>query len=53
MYIKLIDLYATYNNNTAKHNDNVNEIEIDYIIYLTGSFIRFILLIEKNKSKIQ
>lgn len=52
MYIKLLDLYATYNNNTAKHNDNVNEVEIDYIIYLTGSFIRFILLIEKNKSTI-
>lgn len=51
MYIKLIDLYATYNNNTAKHNDNVNEIEIDYIIYLTGSFIRFILLIEKTNQK--
>lgn len=52
MYIKLMDLYATYNNNSAKHNDNVNEIEIDYMIYLTGSFIRFILLIEKNKNKI-
>lgn len=52
MYIKLLDLYATYNNNTAKHNDNVNEIEIDYIIYLTGSFIRFVLLIEKSKFKI-
>ena len=52
MYIKLMDLYTTYNNNSAKHNDNVNEIEIDYMIYLTGSFIRFILLIEKNKNKI-
>lgn len=52
MYIKLLDLYATYNNNTAKHNDNVNEVEIDYIIYLTGSFIRFILLIEKSKFKV-
>ncbi|MBP3597500.1 MAG: hypothetical protein J6J60_08955 [Clostridia bacterium] len=52
MYVKLLDLYATYNNNTAKHNDNVNEVEIDYIIYLTGSFIRFILLIEKSKFKV-
>ena len=52
MYIKLMDLYTTYNNNSAKHNDNVNEIEIDYMIYLTGSFIRFILLIEKNQNKV-
>lgn len=52
MYVKLLDLYATYNNNTAKHNDNVNEVEIDYIIYLTGSFIRFIILIEKSKFKV-
>lgn len=48
MYIKLLDLYATYNNNTAKHNAHLNEIEIDYIIYLTDSFIRFILLIKKR-----
>ena len=47
-----MDLYTTYNNNSAKHNDNVNEIEIDYMLYLTGSFIRFILLIEKNKNRI-
>lgn len=52
MYIKLIDYYTKYNNENVKHNDNIAEIEIDYIIYLTGSFIRFILLIEKNELKI-
>lgn len=52
MYIKLMDLYTKFNNNNAKHNDNIKEIEIDYMIYLTGNFIRLIVLIEKNKQKL-
>lgn len=52
MYIKLMDLYTKFNNNNAKHNDNIKEIEIDYMIYLTGNFIRLIVLIEKSKQKL-
>lgn len=49
-YKKLIDYYAKYNDENAKHGDNINSTEIDFLIYLTGSFIRFILLItEKSK----
>ena len=52
MYIKLMDLYTKFNNNNAKHNDKIKEIEIDYMIYLTGNFIRLIVLIEKSKQKL-
>ncbi|MCI8347262.1 MAG: hypothetical protein HFJ12_04870 [Bacilli bacterium] len=52
MYTKLFILYTDYNNHNAKHNDMIKEIEIDYLIYLTGTFIRFILLIEQNKISI-
>ena len=52
MYISLIDYYAKYNDNHAKHHDSINEVEIDYLIYLTGSFITFIMLIEEQKNKL-
>ena len=53
MYIKLMDLYMKYNDDNAKHGDNIESIEIDYLIYLTGSFIRFILEIEKSKKELK
>lgn len=52
MYINLINLYAKFNNNNVKHNDNVFKVELDYMIYLTGSFIRFILMLEKSKQAV-
>lgn len=52
MYRKLLDYYEKYNNDNVKHNEKITAVEIDYMIYLTGIFIRFILLIERNKSKI-
>jgi len=51
MYIKLFDLYTVYNNDNAKHGDNITEQEIDYLIYLTGSFIRLILQVEEAKQE--
>lgn len=52
MYIVLIDYYAKYNDNHAKHDDSVVEIEIDYLTYLTASFIRFIILTEEKKKNV-
>lgn len=53
MYKKLIDLYAKYNNDNAKHGDEVSEVEIDYLTYLTGTFMRLILQIEEEKKKVK
>ena len=52
MFIKLLELYANYNNENAKHGDSINENEIDYMIYLTGTFIRLITQVEENKKSI-
>ena len=49
MYMKLIELYCSYNNDNAKHGDDIIKDEIDYLIYLTGSFIRFMIQIKESK----
>jgi len=43
MYTTLLTYYAKYEDECAKHNDKTKENEDEFIIYLTGSFIRFIL----------
>jgi len=43
MYWKLINYYTKYQNNYAKHNDKVGSSEIEFILYLTGIFMRFLL----------
>ena len=53
MYIKLIDFYTKYNNDNAKHGDKVSEVEIDYLTYLTGTFMRLILQIEELKNEVR
>jgi len=51
MYWKLIDYYADYQNNYAKHEDKVDSSEIEFIIYLTGTFIRFLMTLEDSKNE--
>ena len=51
MYWKLIDYYAKYQNNYAKHEDKVDSSEIEFIIYLTGIFIRFLMTLEDSKNE--
>ncbi len=53
MYTKLFELYTTYNNVNVKHGDNINESEIDFMIYLTGLFIRLISQIEESKKDVK
>ncbi|MEI3066496.1 hypothetical protein [Phascolarctobacterium faecium] len=52
MYVKLIDYFAIYNNQHIKHNDDSEKIkssEIEYLVYLTGNFLRFIIQLENEK----
>lgn len=49
MYVKLFDLYTLYNNHNAKHNDEIEKLEINYIIYLTGTFISLLVQTDENK----
>lgn len=45
MYIKLFDYYTAYQNNNVKHAEKCSYIEIEFIIYLTGSFMRLLVSI--------
>jgi hypothetical protein len=50
MYVKLLNYFAVYNNQHIKHNDHSDEIssaEVEYLIYTTGAFLRFIMQLEK------
>lgn len=51
MYWKLIDYYTDYQNNCVKHEDKVDSSEIEFIIYLTGTFMRFLMTLEDTKNE--
>ena len=42
MFNTLLNYYTKYQNKYVKHDDNVNEKEIEFIVDLTSSFIKFI-----------
>lgn len=46
MFIKLLDYYEKYNNEHTKHDDSTNEKELDFLIYLTGNFLRLLIEIK-------
>lgn len=52
MYTTLFIHYTTYNNNEAKHNNTADDQEIDFLVYLTGSFIRFLIQLKRNEKKV-
>ncbi|WP_097005213.1 hypothetical protein [Lacrimispora amygdalina] len=52
MYTTLFTHYTTYNNNEAKHNNTADEQEIDFLVYLTGSFIRFLIQLKRSEKKV-
>ena len=51
MYATLFSFYTTYNNQNVKHADNCLSVETEYIIYLTGTFIRFLIQVDKQEEK--
>lgn len=46
MFLKLIDYFSKYQNTYVKHNDNVNDNEIEIIIEMVSSFMKFIVRIK-------
>ncbi len=46
MFATLFSFYTRYNNQNVKHDDKCVGIETEYIIYLTGTFIRFLIQIK-------
>ena len=45
MFVKLIDYYAKYQNTYVKHDDKVNENEIEIMFEMTSSFVKFFIRI--------
>ncbi len=45
MFLKLTDLYSKFQNDRAKHGNKVQEHEVEFILYLTGTFIRFLITV--------
>jgi hypothetical protein len=43
MFPRLLEYYAKYHNSHVKHNDRVNESEIELMIELTSTFMKFIV----------
>jgi len=48
MYNTLISQYTKYQNENVKHNEKISEGEIEFIIYLTGSFMRFLIQVKEK-----
>lgn len=49
MYETLLTYYTNYQNNYVKHDDKVNQREIEFILYLTGTFMRFIISVDPQR----
>ena len=48
MYNDLITRFASYQNEAVKHNERYSPMEIEFMIYLTGTFLR--LLVQLHRS---
>lgn len=47
----LFGQYATYQNDAVKHGEKYSNDEIEFMIYLTGTFMRHILQLSNKKAK--
>jgi len=45
MILKLIDYFTKYQNTYIKHNDNINDKEIEFIFELTSSIMKLIIIL--------
>lgn len=43
MFLKLVDYYAKFQNTYVKHDDRVNEAEVEFIFEITSSFMKHLI----------
>ena len=48
MVIQIIKYYTDFQNNHVKHNDKVNEDEIEYIIELTSIIMKYLIKVSEK-----
>lgn len=46
---KVLNQYTTYMNNYAKHGNGTSKIALEYIMYQTGSLIRFLITLKQEE----
>ena len=46
MYVTLIDYFTKYQNNNVKHDEGYDPKEVEFVIYLTGAFMRLLLQVK-------
>ena len=49
MFEKVLTQYTAYMNNYAKHKDGTAKIALEYIMYQTGSLIRFLITLKQEE----
>jgi len=49
MFEKVLNQYTAYMNNYAKHKDGTAKIALEYIMYQTGSLIRFLITLKQEE----
>jgi hypothetical protein len=50
MFVKLIDYYTKYHNSYVKHDDAVNEQEIEFILEITSSLMKYLIRLARVES---
>ena len=46
---KILKFYTDYQNNNVKHNENYNEIEVDFIFEQTAVLMRLLIKLDNKK----
>jgi hypothetical protein len=52
MYSTLLSQFSQYQNDAVKHGDDWNESEVEYMIYLTGTFMRMLLVLNEDNHRV-
>jgi hypothetical protein len=50
MYNDLITKFASYQNDAVKHNEKYSPAEIEFMIYMTGTFLRFLVQLHSGQT---
>ncbi|MDJ0536884.1 MAG: hypothetical protein QNJ70_31095 [Xenococcaceae cyanobacterium MO_207.B15] len=53
LYQTLLTQYQNYQNNAVKHNENYSFNEVEFMIYLTGNFMRLLIQLANQTSNIK
>ena len=53
MYFDLLSKYTEYQNDAVKHDEKWTYLEIEFMIYLTGTFMRLLLELDRQVQQVQ